>query len=556
MCDGFTNMAEFIFESGATIRDLATKKAIRSQAMRNFRERQRKNGTQDGSTSARRKEPRHIQGTFSATRPLLPAIAPNKTPEPTTCIGQRSRTRHSNRRSEDSYSVQVESQLQDLGRAIDGAEADLEEITGIDVALAQCSGFTDHHVWRQQLGYVFLTSYYADSIVSAMYKDRHNFEPGCAAGHTLNAARDALCLIHLGTRFRHERLFEEGNKRHGVALRLLRERIEGLDRITCDGLLDACYTLAHCQIYQSVSHRGKGWQIHIEGLHFLLRRRGVNSIRSPFAHATLHKIRQVTAMDQLLKRKRSFLSSPEWLISRWQNNRGLHMPAVQLTDFALQLSGALEDTDVALKARAAGKPVPGDQVQEISLHIQSLEYELRQWLLKFYHRAGVTQIPYTLTDVAEHPHFETQCSGMALLFPKVYSFPTLLSATIRCYLSILHLVISMAQLDLAGLRPTQLATNSEALAAEADEQASELCRSLAYLSLPSHRSSGALACGGPLYWASAWYERSGDSKKLQACQSVREVLESDCPAPLNLKAPVFTWWMIPSVFEDQDAAAV
>ncbi|KAF2161101.1 hypothetical protein M409DRAFT_28431 [Zasmidium cellare ATCC 36951] len=530
-------MAAFIFESGATIKDPSTKKAIRSHAMRNVRERQRKEGFRDGLTFPGRKKPRHVRGTFSAARPLLPAIA---------------------RSERDSFSEQTESQglqLQDFVQAIDGAQIDSEDSTGTDVALTHCADFANHHVWRQQLGYVFLTSYYADSVVDAMLKDWHNFEPGDAAGATLNASRDALCLMGLGALYRDERLLDEGRKRHCLGLRLLRERIEGPGGVVCDGLLDACYTLAHCQIYQSVSHQGKGWQIHVEGLHFLLRRRGVESIRSPFAHATLHKMRQIATMDQLLKRKSSFLSSPEWLLSWRQNDPGIHTPALQLTDLGLQLSGALEDTDVALHGSTTGKPALGDQLRDVSLRIQSIEYELDKWLLNFYHQYGDVQEPYILTDIAKYPRFETQCHDIASLLPKVYSFPTLLSATTHCYLFILYLAIRMAQMDLAGLHPTQPATDIEALAAEANEYAVHLCRSLAYLSLPQHRSVGVLACSGPLYWASAWYERSGDSKKLQACQSAREVLERDCPTPLNMKAPVFAWWMIPSVFEDQGAFA-
>ncbi|KAK4506096.1 hypothetical protein PRZ48_004061 [Zasmidium cellare] len=529
-------MAKFIFESGAATQDGATKKAIRSYAMRIVRERQRKedNGV---SPLATRKKPRRFRGTFvPAARPLLPAIAPNGTRE------------------------RVEPQVKDLVQTVEEGSLDsngtdlanghLEDATGTDITLSQYP-LSTHHVWREQLGNLFLVSYYPDSILNAMHKDWHNFEPWDAAGATLNAARDALCLMGLGARFRDERLFDEGRKRHCVGLSLLRERIEGPGSVVCDGILDACYTLAHCQAYQSVSYRSKGWQIHIEGLYFLLRRRGVASIKSPFSHATLHKIRQIVAMDQLITRKRSFLSSEQWLMSKQQNALApsLHRPVLQLTDMALQLSGFLKDVDIALQA---GITDTTDLIRSVSSNVQSLERELGRWMLGFYYRFNVAQIPYTLTDAAEYPHFETH--DMSLLFPKVYTYPTLLSATTHCYLFTLHLIIRMAQLDLADFPAAKLTNNKEGLVQEADEYASHLCRTLAYLSLPEHRSVGVLACGGPLYWASAWYERSGDSKKLQACRNARDILERECPTPLDLKVPVFTWWMIPSVFEDQGTA--
>jgi hypothetical protein len=557
-------MVEFIFLSGAAAKDEATKKTIRSRAMRSYRERQRKEDSRNGETSnGRNKMHRYVRGTYSAARPLLPAIAPDRPQDSTPCIGEKRRGRELDGCREESSSEREESQpRQDLGQ-VESQQQDLSRATD-----SNCGGvlklphIANHHVWRQQLGYAFLTSYYADSVVGTIHKDWHQL-PGEAArwGPTLTASRDAWCLIHLGTRFCDGRLLAEGRKRHGVGLRLLRERIEQPDSVVCDDLLHACYTLAHCQIYRSVSHQGGiGWQVHISGLLFMVQRRGPNSFLSPFSLSTLHNIRQISAMHQLIERKRSFLSSPEWLMSRWQSvPPGMHAPALKLTDLALRLSGALEDSDVVLRAWAAGKSVFSDQVREISLHIQSLECQLEQWLLDYYKRTGVAQKPYVLRDVPEYPRFISRSEDMALLFPQVYDFPNLLSATTHCYVFILNLAIRMAQLDLASLHPSQQTPDSEtrdALAAEADGYASHLCKCLAYLSLPQHRSAGVLACGGPLYWASAWYERMGDAKKLQACQSLREVLEFDCPAPLNLKAPVFTWWMVPSVFEEEEESTV
>ena len=540
-------MCEFIFESGCTVKDVAVKKTIRSQAMRNFKEKQRQAGPRDGLTSVSWKKNHHVRGTLSAARPLLPA------PERAQKLLRETRWL-SEATKQDMCPEQAD--VHDLDRIFNDAGNERRDITGTDMPVIRFPEVSDHRVRHQQLNYAFLTSYYPDSIVATVYEGVNNLSPAAITSKTLNVAWNALCLIHLGTQFRDDRVLDEGRKLHCVGLHLLREEIEKREAITSDSLLDACYTLAHCQIYKMVSHRGKGWQVHVDGLLLLLQRRGVKSIKSPFARATLHKIRQIAAMDQLLRRKRSFLSSPEWLMSRLQQDWCIHTPALQLTDLALQISGALEDTDTALQNWTAGERVSTQDVREISLHIQTLEHELGQWLFQFYCRSGVAQMPYKLLDVDEFPLFEAQCSDMAMLFPRVYDFPNLLSATTHTYIFILYLAIRMAQLDLASLDSTQLATDSDALAVEAEEYASHLCKSLAYLSLQQHRSAGVLACSGPLHWASAWYERSRDIKKLQTCQSIREAFERDCPTPLNLKAPVFTWWMMPRIFEDQGAVAV
>lgn len=550
------SMCEFIFESGGGVKNVETRKAIRSQAMRHFRTKQRaetaRSTDENSERSAPRKRDRTLADRSQKTRRLLPAPTATSRPElRAASSGPREQTVEL-----ESPEVDDTVSIEDIPRANDDQQLALFDsthpkkilLTGsytFDLANMQIRDIPATQIYRDQLHQAFIMSYYSDAVV-CLHKDfidRYYWRG--PKSQALDASRDALFLIQLGTRFQDDRLLTEGRKIHCMALRLIREEIEKPNAITDDCILGACYTVAHCEVFKVMSSQEKGWRVHMDGLLYLLRKRGPKSFKSSFAKAVFHNIRQISAMDQLLKRKKSFLSSPNWLT----NVDGTDQPAFQLTNLAFRTSEMLETAGNLADLVSQHNMAPTGTIEETFECMDALVLKLHQWLVDFYRSCGPEPVHYRLVDITKVPLLEGHRCELAGLSDQVYEFQNLLRATTHIYVWICLLAIRMSQLDLASVAPPEIPSTFATLVYEADDYAIHLCRSLAFMSLQQHRSAGMLASSGPLYWASAWFERSGNFEMKGACRRVREAFERDSPTPLNLQHPVFTWWMLPNIFD-------
>lgn len=243
-------------------------------------------------------------------------------------------------------------------------------------------------------------------------------------------------------------------------------------------------------------------------------------------------------MDQLLKRKSTFLSSKAWLT----NPCGSTQPVFQLTNVALQLSNLLEELENLSRNYEMRR---SEAVNDLYDRMEELEDGLLDWLSA--RGLGLDSSSYKETRVNTFPSFEDRCSECASILRHVYKFDNLQTATTHCYIWILQLILQTALIDTIPMtnRPQR---SKSTLIHQATETAYRLARSVAYLSAPEHKSAGVLACSGPLYWAQTWFRRQEDEPMEKFCVQLRTSLEENSPISLNLKRPVFTWWMLPSLF--------
>jgi len=296
------------------------------------------------------------------------------------------------------------------------------------------------------------------------------------------------------------------------------------------------------------------------------REQGPSSITSFYARAMLHNAKQKfvggtpiaggpnskramaderQVLDGILKRKKSFLSSPEW-------TTGVERTptlSTKLTTTALQVAGTLERTDVLL---AAKRPREADIVGLLT-DLVRLERDLNGMLVEFYRSSGGDTTPYKLVSVSQYPEFEEGCEGLADIFPRVIKFPSFLSATTHAYVWVCLMPLQEAIMNVARLHPYPLVrpVNQDAiLMAAVDDTANNFCQSIAYLAFTERSSSGVLSCAAPLYFAAAWYTHRRDLRRLAWCNVVRGFLQSKGLAngaeadSLNLQRPVLTWWML------------
>ena len=252
-------------------------------------------------------------------------------------------------------------------------------------------------------------------------------------------------------------------------------------------------------------------------------------------------------MDQLVKHQKTFLACPDWLGSVDDSRQ----PALRLTNIALQISSALEDADT-ISARLSQPGTRLDAEAAVLFHhMTDLEARLRQWLTDFYSWSGAGYVPYKLVGLSQYPSFERRCGDLAFLVRRVFEYPNLLSATCHTYVWICLLALKTAMIATSRLFETSSRNHCDVLTEEASEHASDLVRTLAFLSAAEHRAAGVLACSGPLHWAERWYVQQGETEKVGLCRSIRDSLERESATPLNLHNPVFTWWMLPNIFVQQ-----
>ncbi|KAK5685013.1 hypothetical protein LTS10_003088 [Elasticomyces elasticus] len=406
----------------------------------------------------------------------------------------------------------------------------------------------------QDLQGAFVGTYWSSSVLRSLEEYIRVYHWHAPTSNAMDASRDALCLLHLGTRYQDRRLLLEGDTRYSVALQCLRSEIQRPGAVNNDSLLGACYTIAQCEVYRVISGENDGgWTTHIPHLLTVFQKRGASSIKSPFARAVLHNTKTVTAMYGILKRKRVLFSSPDW--SRPGDAYSRSKPAMRLTHILLQVAELLERTDELHTC-----PNEDNEAEIVSTltSLMEVERQVQQWLLDFYESTGGEAMPYKEVNLAHYPSFKERCGTIADVFPTAIEFPTFLSATSHLYVWITLLTIRQAIVDVAGLHPYPLVRpiNQDALlVAAVEEVASNLCRCLPFVTQREHSSAGLLACGGPLYFAGAWYKARQDVRRATWCETVREFLQRDALAggsyetSINLQQPLLTWWMLPDIFK-------
>ncbi|EMD00694.1 hypothetical protein BAUCODRAFT_180222 [Baudoinia panamericana UAMH 10762] len=143
----------------------------------------------------------------------------------------------------------------------------------------------------------FVGSYWCSHLVKSQAQYMRVYHWMAPRSRAMNASRDALVLLHLGTRHCDDRLLNEGRTRHLAALRCLSEEIEKPGAASDDGVLGAAYTMAQCEVYRVVSHEGSAWMSHIPGLCTMFAQRGAKHLNSPFSQAVAHNLQQVVVRN-------------------------------------------------------------------------------------------------------------------------------------------------------------------------------------------------------------------------------------------------------------------
>ncbi|KAK4628871.1 hypothetical protein CLAFUW4_08432 [Fulvia fulva] len=418
-------------------------------------------------------------------------------------------------------------------------EADGDARPGRTAVLARLKSEPNNiHMRRSHLRDALVNTYYSTTVV---HMNRHfldAFHDGAPKGPVFDAARDALSLIHLGTQSQDQQLVVAGQKLHCIALNLLRTELGKAGATHDDRVLGAVHTIAQCEMYSAISGKGKGWQLHMAGLYYIFQHRGPHGFKTPFARAILHNIRQAAITYQLVERRSTFLSSPQWLSAIDYGDSA----AVELTRIALRLSAVLEEANQVIREGHSNLVLSRHLLTKMS----DLEHNLVEWLSeKVQNLRG--WVPPQLVSIKEFRHLEKNISDPKV-FPEVFTFTGLPTATSHVYVFVCFLSLWQCLLDVSVAFP-HLNIDPTAVAREAEQCADDLCRTLPYISMPEHGFAGVIASTAPLHFASVWFERKKMLPRLQWCNNVRDYMEQTGPTELNLRRPILTWWMLPGAFD-------
>lgn len=99
-----------------------------------------------------------------------------------------------------------------------------------------------------QLRQAFISSYFSLGVINSNRQRFNIFYWMAPQSPAMNAARDALCMIQLGSRNRDQQLITAGRTRHVAAIRWLREDIGKPTALTDDAVLGAADTLGQTEV--------------------------------------------------------------------------------------------------------------------------------------------------------------------------------------------------------------------------------------------------------------------------------------------------------------------
>ena len=114
--------------------------------------------------------------------------------------------------------------------------------------MADIAGIRDGPLHLVQLQQAFINSYFSMGVINSNQQYFNIFYWLSPQSPAMQASRDALCLVHLGSRYRDQRLVIEGRTRHLSAIRYLRRDVDKPESLMDDAVLGAAYTLGQTEV--------------------------------------------------------------------------------------------------------------------------------------------------------------------------------------------------------------------------------------------------------------------------------------------------------------------
>jgi hypothetical protein len=338
---------------------------------------------------------------------------------------------------------------------------------------------------------------------------------------TLDAS-DALCLLQVAVAYKDRKLLQASMQLHDSALQRLRSSFRRIKRpSSAEHFIGAVYYLLKWESVVATSLSSAAWQFHFGALSTILRLKGV---ADPTETSELPGYLRFTffyAVDAgLLSRK----SVPQASVYEKLDSR--------LVSPALRVPPCLAVLDAARKCQNRPK-----QVSKAIGH----GFAVRQVLLEAisdYSSSSEGRSSFCSVAIAHYPPFEAALdSDVVELYPTVYIFSSFVAALALKTLWSCLLVLDQTLADLLQQHnmPELRRLHAAGLEREMDDCANHLCRSLPFFSNPESKTSGLLSSQEPLQFAGGHFKSRGAARHVAWCSRVSEAIILGCKISRMLK---------------------
>ncbi|KAL9114029.1 MAG: hypothetical protein Q9227_001801 [Pyrenula ochraceoflavens] len=349
---------------------------------------------------------------------------------------------------------------------------------------------------------------------------------------------NAVGMLQLATTSQDRRIQLAGQSAHVTGLRMLRSELsqpEGIMQSVPCAIQAVAQQLLFCEVYGAVAGGEGAWEKHVSGISEMIVRRLRSRMRPTddyFENFLIKEAQLLSLVHSLVVRKRSPFSALERQVLKGKRPGDTDT----LVQLALRLPALLEKSDAALHP---GMEYIGQAAQTKRLLLQ-LESDLRQWMYDYYQRTGRTPLlAHGIIDMCLSSN--SAGAAAAALTTRLQSF---LDALHHALFWICLILLRESLLDLqenneqvrssfhlandsfgtSGNDAAKLDMSNQAITfARVDHCAYLLCASVSFLDSTAEGSmSRVMAVRAPLYFASRWFERSGQTEMLQDCQTHEE----------------------------------
>ena len=331
------------------------------------------------------------------------------------------------------------------------------------------------------------------------------------------AATDAVLLQSLAISSKDDSLMWAAKRKNNEAIARLRSLLSSPRDRDLDEMLLTTDALA---FFDAGSTH---WRKHVNGLSALITARGTK-IYDTFAFM-LHPLVLQLLGDALLWRKPFMFGEARWLSAmlptcQTRMNRlaylGCHVPNIA------------NQTDQYLSELQQSKSVYDLLIDSID----SLERSLQEWLSDWYLNEFQDRPPYTMITKSVRLDVGLSASLDTLLLGGHYSFPSLREAFgHNCFWTLL-LQLRQARYKLHASSSTTIPAASVAEQTAASEVADSICRSAPFiLRAVSDLPSGLACSAGPLILAGRWYKACGKSELADWCFGASDMLTANGTQP-------------------------
>ncbi|KAK5166418.1 uncharacterized protein LTR77_007961 [Saxophila tyrrhenica] len=350
------------------------------------------------------------------------------------------------------------------------------------------------------------------------------------APHTMGmqAANEALALMCLGGSVKDHRIILESRKRHLAATMCLRQEISGRD-FDFDSVMGSAQLILAWSAHGAHEQEGISWEEHVSGLTAIMAASMERTQTAPVHGFLMRQYRHFALMRAFIRRQRMPFDKQTFYLGEGEPDEGGYETLVRVVlGLPLLLERSMSLRNVPLSSRGRR------QASKLYSQLHSIEQGLREWLDDFYitqdgvdpgespKQHGVLAARVHMEDIPELHDNDGAGARPETIMGQRHHFSNTLNGLFHAFYWTCQLLIKQTQLDLAKSDPRHdIETEGKLLTQHANDYAAHMVRAIPFLWEAASGQTGKMfTTRGLFHFASEWYERSGNAQLLDYCQEM------------------------------------